>query len=76
MQFLLRCSDGEVVQYNITFRVGVILGLRKIVLCLTYEFNVPVRRVIRGGIAGVGLIFEIPDDLNKRDRGGMAEKWR
>lgn len=70
MQFLLRCSDGEVVQDNITFRVGVILGFRNVLLCFAYKFNIPVCRVTRAGITGLGLVFKIRDDLKKSQREG------
>lgn len=70
VQFLLRCSDGEVVQDNITFRVGVILGFGQVPLRLAYKFILLVRKVIRGGVVELGLVFKIFDDLKAIHRIG------
>jgi hypothetical protein len=73
---LLCCPDGEVVQDNITFGVGVILGFGNVSFCFPYKFDVPVCRNIRDSIVGFGLVFEIFNDLNTSHGGGKEKQVR
>ena len=76
MQFLLCCSDGEVVQDDVAFRVRVILGFGKVPLGFAYKFSILVYRVIKCGIVGPGLVFEILDDLNMAHHAEKAKEWK
>lgn len=68
IQFLLSRPDREVVQDNITVRIEVILGFGDVLLRFTNQLNVPICRTVGGWVSGLGLVFEILDDLDVMGR--------